>query len=292
MISQKGYKKLRWLRICVSLIIMVVMAVMIALGYHTFLDSWQLVPAVLAGTGQWLMLWAVVTAFFGRLYCSTACPLGTLQDILLHLRKRKHGFFYASDTPMLRWLFVLVIALAAILGISIIVAALSPSAAFERIVKMSAYPFIKSAAYSILTLFAASTTLAVVAIMAIWRGRLLCNTICPVGTVLGAFSRFSLFQVDINTDKCIGCGLCTAKCKAQCIDPSAHTVDFTRCVVCFDCMASCPNDAIGLRRGKHQLQWPMLQTISTEPTAASAPKAISPAKPVSKTATVNEPQAN
>lgn len=292
MISQKGYKKLRWLRICVSLIIMVVMAVMIALGYHTFLDSWQLVPAVLAGTGQWLMLWAVVTAFFGRLYCSTACPLGTLQDILLHLRRRKNGFFYASDIPMLRWLFVLIIVLAAILGIGIIVAALSPSAAFERIVKMSAYPFIKSAAYSILTLFAASTTLAVVAIMAIWRGRLLCNTICPVGTVLGAFSRFSLFQVDINTDKCIGCGLCTAKCKAQCIDPSAHTVDFTRCVVCFDCMASCPNDAIGLRRGKHQLQWPMLQTITTEPTAASAPKAISPAKTVSKTAPVNEPQAN
>lgn len=292
MISQKGYKRLRWLRICVSLLVMAVMAVMIALGYHTFLDSWQLVPAVLAGTGQWLMLWAVVTAFFGRLYCSTACPLGTLQDILLHLRKRKHGFFYASDTPMLRWLFVLVIALAAILGLGVLVAALSPSAAFERIVKMSAYPFIKPAAFSILTLFSASTTLAVVAIMAIWRGRLLCNTICPVGTVLGAFSRFSLYQVDINTDKCIGCGLCTAKCKAQCIDPSAHTVDYTRCVVCFDCMASCPNDAIGLRRGKHQLQWPMIQTISTEPTATSAPKAMSAAKPVSEPATVNEPQAS
>lgn len=292
MISQKGYKRLRWLRICVSLLIMAIMAVMIALGYHTFLDSWQLVPAVLAGTGQWLMLWAVVTAFFGRLYCSTACPLGTLQDIILHLRKRKNGFFYAPDTPMLRWLFVLIIVLAAILGLGTVVAVLSPSAAFECIVKMSVSPFFKSVAFSILTFIAAFTTLGIVAFMAIWRGRLLCNTICPVGTVLGAFSRFSLYQVDINTDKCIGCGLCTAKCKAQCIDPSAHTVDSTRCIVCFDCMASCPNDAIGLRRGKHQLQWPMIQTISTEPTATSAPKAMSAAKPVSKPATVNEPQAS
>lgn len=283
MISQKGYKKLRWLRIIVSTIVIAIMAATIALSYHTFMDDWQLVPAVLAGTGQWLMLWAAVTAFFGRLYCSTACPLGTLQDLLMHLNRRKNGFFYTSDRPRLRWLFVVAIVLAALLGLGGLVAALSPSAAFERITLMLASPFSKAAAFSIFTLLGASTTLAVVAIMAIWRGRLLCNTLCPVGTVLGAFSRFSLYQVDINTDKCVGCGLCTSRCKAQCIDPSAHTVDVSRCVVCFDCMASCPNDAIGLRRGKHQLQWPMIQTISTEPTAATAPKAMSvSAKPVSK----------
>jgi len=259
---------------------MAIMATTIALGYHTFMDDWQLAPAILAGTGVWLLLWIAVTAFFGRLYCSTACPLGTLQDVLLRLKKRKNGFFYTPGRPRLRWLFVVILTLGAFLGFSSLVAALNPSDAFARIVKTAASPFVKAASVSLLSLLTAVVTLAVVAAFAIWRGRLLCNTLCPVGTVLGALSRLSLFQVDINTDKCIGCGLCTARCKAQCIDTSAHTVDFSRCVVCFDCMASCPNDAITLRKGKHLLQWPMLQTISTEPTATSAPKAV------------NEPQAS
>lgn len=273
MISHKGYKKLRWLRIAVSLVVMVVMAVTIALGYHSFLDDWQLVPAVLTGTGVWILMWSAVTAFFGRIYCSTACPLGTLQDCLIRLRNRKNGFFYTEGRPRLRWLFVLIIVLAAFLGIGSVVAALSPSATFERIVKAASSPFGKAAAVSMLSLAFAVLSFIVVAAIAISRGRLLCNTLCPVGTVLGAFSRLAIYQVDINTDKCVGCGLCTARCKAQCINPSSHTIDVSRCVVCFDCMASCPNDAIGLKKGKHQLQWPMLQTISTEPTAVNEPQA-------------------
>lgn len=50
------------------------------------------------------------------------------------------------------------------------------------------------------------------------NGRTYCNTICPVGTVLGLLSRFSLFRPVIDTTKCNGCQSCARNCKASCID--------------------------------------------------------------------------
>ncbi len=241
---------------------MAVMTGALALGYTTFLWRWQLTAAVLAGTGVWVMLWAVVTALFGRVYCSTACPLGTLQDIIARLRKRPFGYFYADPVKGVRRLFVGVMVVSVLLGLWRIAEAFNPGEGYARIVRAAMIPWVRGAAYGLGTLAGAVATLAVCAVLALWRGRLLCNTLCPLGTVLGAFSRQSLFKIDINTDMCVGCGNCTASCKAQCIDPRAHTVDFSRCVVCFDCMAKCPNDAIKMTRRRHQLQWPMTQEVA------------------------------
>lgn len=81
-----------------------------------------------------------------------------------------------------------------------------------------------------------------------WRnGRTYCNTICPVGTVLGFFSRYSLFRPVIDTEKCNGCGLCARKCKAACIDSSKHRIDYSRCVDCMDCIDACRQGAVGYR---------------------------------------------
>lgn len=254
----KKYRLLRYARIALSVTIMLVAGVAVGLGHHMFLSDWQLIPALLASGAEWVMLWAIVTALWGRIYCSTVCPLGTLQDFLARLNPRRSGYFYAPAAPAVRWLMVMAIIVAAVLGLSVIVSALDPAARFDSL-PQAARELIVSGSISLGGAIGAGATLAVVAFFAIRRGRLLCNTLCPVGTVLGAFSRYSLYQIDINTDKCVGCGRCTERCKAQCIDPRSHTVDVSRCVVCFDCVADCPNDAITFRRGRHQLQLPLMQ---------------------------------
>lgn len=87
-------------------------------------------------------------------------------------------------------------------------------------------------------------TLAVLA----WRnGRTYCNTVCPVGTVLGLLSRFSLFRITIDESKCNRCGLCSRKCKAACINGKEHRIDYSRCVTCMDCIETCRHGAIGFR---------------------------------------------
>mgnify|MGYP000750798482 FL=1 len=99
-------------------------------------------------------------------------------------------------------------------------------------------------------LLIATVTLVVLIVLA-WRGgRTYCNTICPVGTVLGFLSKYSLLKPVIDTKKCNSCGLCARNCKASCINIKAHEIDYSRCVACMDCINKCRKGAITYTRRK------------------------------------------
>ena len=119
---------------------------------------------------------------------------------------------------------------------------------------------------SLPTFIIALGTFIILAILAMRNGRTYCNTICPVGTVLGFISRYSLFRITIDKDKCTGCSLCSRRCKAACIDYKNHRVDLSRCVACMDCIGQCKGNAIAY---KLQLPWEKKDTKVSP--AASAP---------------------
>ena len=78
-----------------------------------------------------------------------------------------------------------------------------------------------------------------------WKhGRLYCNTICPVGSLLGLISKFSVYKIKIDDITCVECGVCATVCKSNCIDTENKKIDFTRCVSCFNCFQKCPTEAI------------------------------------------------
>jgi ferredoxin len=84
----------------------------------------------------------------------------------------------------------------------------------------------------------------VIAVLSWRNGRIYCNSICPVGTVLGLISKFSMFKPVINESKCNHCGTCARKCKSQCINSKEQKIDYSRCVACFDCMEACNQNAL------------------------------------------------
>ena len=94
------------------------------------------------------------------------------------------------------------------------------------------------------TFLIALTTFVVIAVLAWRNGRTYCNTICPVGTILGLLSRYAWLRPHIDTSKCNSCGLCARNCKASCIDPKEHRIDYSRCVTCMDCLETCHKGAI------------------------------------------------
>lgn len=78
-----------------------------------------------------------------------------------------------------------------------------------------------------------------------WRnGRTYCNTICPVGTLLGFLSEYSLFKPVFDQEKCNKCGLCARNCKAACIDAKNQQIDYSRCVSCMNCLEKCNKEAM------------------------------------------------
>ena len=97
---------------------------------------------------------------------------------------------------------------------------------------------------SITAFVVALLTLLVVGHISYHYGRTWCNTICPVGTLLGFFSRFSLLRIRIDKDKCNHCLACQRKCKAYCIDSKNQQIDYSRCVDCFDCIDACKQKAL------------------------------------------------
>ena len=218
-------------------------------------------------TSGFIMI-VLLSLLFGRVYCSFICPLGIFQDMISFLSKKMKfikRFKYKKGLSIIRYSILTVTILFFIFNIIFFVTLLDPYSNFGRIMnglirpllivgnnilaavfeKMNIYYF---APISIKTnLLAIVFPLILVAIL-IWmagkRGRLFCNTICPVGTLLGILSRFSLFKLMIDKNSCTSCGKCAFSCKAECINIKDQQVDMTRCVGCMNCITSCETDDI------------------------------------------------
>lgn len=234
----------------------------------------QFLPAVLALNIGVVLFLAVLTLVFGRIYCSVICPLGVFQDIVswLSAKRKKNRFRYSSALKWLRYGVLGVFVLAIIGGLNSFVVLLAPYSSYGRIVsslfsplyqwannglaylaeRADSYAFYETDVWmkSLPTLLIATVTLVVLIVLA-WRGgRTYCNTICPVGTVLGFLSKYSLLKPVIDTKKCNNCGLCARNCKASCINIKAHEIDYSRCVACMDCINKCRKGAITYTRRK------------------------------------------
>jgi ferredoxin len=226
----------------------------------------QFLPAVMALNVIVVVALVVLTLIFGRIYCSVICPLGIFQDLLARLRRKKNKYTYSKEVKWLRYPVLAVFILAGVTGIGSLFQLLAPYSAYGRIATMIFQPIWKGcnnllamaaehmdsyAFYSIDTwmrslpvLVIAVVTLVVLFILAWQGGRTYCNTICPVGTILSFFARFSWLKIHFDVDKCKNCSLCSKNCKAACIDFKTHTVDYSRCVACGNCIDSCKFGAL------------------------------------------------
>ena len=224
-------------------------------AWFGFLAKIQFLPAVLALNFVVVAVLVLLTLLLGRVYCSVICPLGVMQDIFAYFgrKSKKNRYTYSPAKSALRYGVLALFVAALVFGAGSIVALLAPYSAYGRIAqnilaplwgwgnnllayiaeRADSYAFyttdvwIKSAA----TFSVAALTLAILGVLA-WRsGRTYCNTVCPVGTVLGFFARYSVFKLVIDTSKCNGCTLCSRNCKASCIDAKNHRIDYSRCAM-------------------------------------------------------------
>ncbi len=273
---------LRKIRIVVSIIFLLLIAIV-------FLDITNILPAsfissvtflqfipstikfanLLLPTSIGFIIVLVLTLLFGRVYCSSICPLGTMQDISSYAAKKfnkKKKFTYTKEYFWLRYTVLVIVVISILFGNLFLVNLLDPYsntgrifaqlfnpllmhlnniAAFtlEKFNIYLIYPIEIKIFYVIAALFPLMF-LAIVIYLSYKRGRLYCNTICPVGTLLGLISKFTIFKLKIDKASCEGCGVCARVCKAECIEKSTKEIDFSRCVACYNCLDVCPSDSI------------------------------------------------
>lgn len=90
----------------------------------------------------------------------------------------------------------------------------------------------------------AAVTFMSISVLAWRNGRTYCNTVCPVGTILGFLHRFSYFKPVIDASACVSCKRCVKNCKTSCIDLKTYSIDCSRCVDCMNCISNCHKGAI------------------------------------------------
>ncbi len=231
----------------------------------------QFLPAVLALNVGVVLFLVVLTLVCGRIYCSVICPLGVFQDIVARIGrgKKKLPYTYSKAKNVLRYSVLVVFLVLMAGGFASIAALIAPYSAYGRIAnnlfapiyqwgnnllayfaeRADSYAFYETEVWlkSLPTFLIAVLTFIIIGVLAWRNGRTYCNTICPVGTVLGFLSKFSLFRIEIDKEKCKKCNLCARHCKAACIDIPNTAVDHSRCVTCFDCLKHCKHDALHYR---------------------------------------------
>ena len=244
------------------------------LAWTARLQFW---PAMLSQSIVFFVAWIVITLIFGRIYCSIICPLGIFQDIVARRGRifsrrplssvKGRGYSYSKPKYILRLvIFLVFIMLFTRTSYHIVTTLLEPYSIFGRMMstiispiyrfgnnilawfaaQFDSYMFYTKEVWqeSLVALAISAATILFISILAWRNGRTYCNTICPIGTLLNFFSRYSLFKVRIDADKCRTCQQCVRNCKASCIDLTSKTVDYRRCVVCGDCLEQCKFGAL------------------------------------------------
>ena len=243
-----------------------------------FVPSLLTFSRLLTFTALAFVIVLIITLLVGRFYCASICPLGILQDVILRIARkfRKIKFRYHKPVRYIRHVLFGITAVTLVFGSLLALNFLDPYSLFGRIFSDLFRPVVIAfnnlmvgilhefdiytlyyvdlhplsiAVYMVPVLF-----LILITYLTVTHGRLYCNTVCPVGTLLGYLSRFSIFSVRINTSNCTNCKLCESACKAECISLTDHTVDQSRCIACFNCLTVCNFNAIDFTNKKHNLE--------------------------------------
>ncbi|OGU59413.1 MAG: hypothetical protein A2V66_16130 [Ignavibacteria bacterium RBG_13_36_8] len=239
--------------------------------YLQFIPSFVKFMNIFSITAAGFLVVVILTILFGRIYCSTICPLGTLQDFIGYFSKKfkkqkRYNYVFLKANNLLRYSLLVISILSFLAGSLFAINLLDPYSNFGRIITNLFRPIflginnnlafalnsvniywiypVEFKGVDIILLVVPLAILALVLWLSFTNGRLYCNTVCPVGTLLGFLSKFSLFKIVIDERNCKGCGICEKVCKAGCIDTDNKFVDFTRCVGCFNCFDSCPTDGL------------------------------------------------
>ena len=248
----------------------------------------QFVPALLASGSITVLAINIVTMTFGRIYCSILCPLGVYQDGISRMaeKRKKNRYKFKKSRKWLRYSILLVFAVLLFVGLNSIAILIAPYSIYGRIAsnlfaplyqlinnvlayfaeRWDSYAFYHVDVYikSLPTFIVSIAYFLIITILSLTNGRWYCNTVCPVGTILGFFARSSLFKPVIDTEKCNSCGLCERNCRCSAIDSKNHKIDYTKCVTCFNCIEKCHQGAMRYRLAGNTDNVNKVKTIGDE----------------------------
>jgi MauM/NapG family ferredoxin protein len=194
----------------------------------------------------------VFTTIFGRLFCSHACPVGTLvdaADALAAPLRRRLGVRIAPGA--LQWLRVgllLAVLAAAAAGLDLL-GYVDPLVLTSRLVAplatIAGAPNPLAATAREATVGSPAWTpllLALVLGSAPLVPRAWCRLICPLGTLLGWLAAKATRRRRVS-EACTACEVCAAACPMGAVRGGGRDTAGDACTACGECISACPRAA-------------------------------------------------
>jgi polyferredoxin len=218
----------------------------------------------------------IVTLIFGRVFCGWVCPLGTLNNLVGSIRKKRPADLYVKGYRVKYYVLIAILA-SAVFSLQP-VGIMDPLSLLIRSFSVSVYPLFNYSVRSAFDTIYAANPAGVAAIsepvytilkktvlsfeqsfysqgvligmlffliigLNLIEKRFWCKYLCPLGALLGILSRFSLLKRSVS-EGCTSCGVCTTACQGNAQpETKVHWRD-TECLVCRNCDDICPQNAV------------------------------------------------
>ncbi|MBN1351323.1 4Fe-4S binding protein [candidate division KSB1 bacterium] len=250
-------------------------------GFATSIASRALIASLFPA-----LILLLFTALFGRFFCGWICPLGTLidgADRIINLKQKKSRL---KETLRYRsWKFFILVAILISSLFSVqFLWLVDPIALLTRTLATGLFPmvsfameelfgllmnieFLEESMFDVFTTLQDSSLLPLeprsfqsgLFFLAVFIGilslgfiskRFWCRNLCPLGALLGIFSKFRLFNRTVDAS-CTSCGICQRTCKMDAIEDDFTTSSSIECIECMNCVANCPQSSI-----RYQFRFP------------------------------------
>ncbi len=178
------------------------------------------------------------TLLLGRAICGFLCPMGLIQDIMDKIRQKTktegikmNEKMYHALTPV-KWFLVLIFVGLCFAGGNF--CNFCPAVAVSPILAgMST------------SLYVSGFLMVLVLMGGFFKRRAFC-TVCPLGTIMGFFHKYSLFRIKKDCQSCTECGACYEACpmgiKMIYTEREKSDVTHADCIMCGECIKCCPED--------------------------------------------------
>jgi len=247
-------------------------AVATALSTYTLYNRVILALVILVGT-----------IFLGRFFCGWICPLGTLNQFFSSFRPESKGIKRIESNRYKRWMAVKYYILFGFIGLAALTSVqaglLDPIPFLVRSLSTSILPAVSMAVRHGLDSLYASNIAALQALAdtgySVLRGNLLsyrpqyynaafvigaifltfmvlnrfitrfwCRGVCPLGALMGLFSRWAILGMEKEHARCDDCNRCLLHCQGACEPQGKVPWRQAECHLCFNCQSLCPHDVI------------------------------------------------
>ena len=185
----------------------------------------------------------LIGLILGRAVCGFLCPFGLIQELLNKIPSPKISLpqKLLCMKYFLLIIFVLILPVVTKLGEPTFCEYICPAGTLEAGLPLIATHEEFHGVLGNLFALKISILLAVIAGCAVAH-RFFCRVMCPLGAIYGLLNKYSFYQLNYASDKCVACGRCKNICPLD-LDPTKD-FDSVECVRCGRCKKICPTRAL------------------------------------------------